>query len=1272
MNSRPSAERAGSTGQVRSVHVVAALSTTGGTGCTSIVANLAWVLASAGRRVLVVDWGSETPHVREYLESFHVGDTPIPGELEDSVLAAYGPVPAPDHVHRLATERFTLPEASGHIDVITPTDDTGAATGTADCRASDQRAMAELRAQLGRSGYDNVLIDAPTGVAEDTVTMIATVGDLAAVCFRPRPRAIADAAELAMRLRRQAPVRIDLLPVATMFDDEHEPRAGKIRSIIRTAFAEVLTDDGQSRRLPDIGPVEIPYRNHDAFDPLLALLVEEPGGDGTLEAQYGRLASAATAGAVTRPVPVSPELRARYGRAFGLESSEGQDRVLVAYAPRDRPWADWVRDQLRRAGAQPEALSAGGPGLDSPHPPSIVVISTPHFAGSPDEAAVAELVRAGGTGGRSLRVIELPVPDDREDAGPPVGVDAWDADTEQVEQRLRATLFTGLGLLGLPSVEQAAGMRLPGRGPGVVQLPPRDPLFVGRDQEIEDLRDKVCTLEQGQVVLTLGGEPGIGKSSLALEYAHRFANDYDVVWWIPADDRQSILMGLAQLAGRLRPQRTAEFGTVAVLDQLARKPGGVRYLLVYDNADDRAVLAELLPDGGDGHVLITSNGVPSPEIGLTAMSPTDSARLLTGRVPGMSFEDGERAGTAVRHLPLALELSAAWLAEAATAERAAGASVIASAEWAVRGFLERLDSAPGAGVDGSDRRIVAQVLDLVTETLGEKDIGRLAVLLAQLCSFLSPQGAGLGLIRSKAMIRRLVAEGGADADALRLDHGELDRVLWVGARYGLFGVDWGERRTLVVHRIVRAALREAMAEDEVRRLRAATLGALASFAPTEVEGREPYYQPRFAELQNHVFPSGSVDSDDDAVRRWLVNQVQFLYASGGSGVRRAAVDPTSKLLATWTERYGAADPLRSRLAAHLANIHRELGEPAEALRLDDGALGQQRRSLPLTHPQPLLSAMGRGGDLRALGLFAEALEEDQATWDGFRRELGDDHEYTRMAANNLALSMFLSGDVREALATEVDNFRRRKRLFGERDPGTWWSLARVGLYRCELGDYQGARDALLTTSQRLLSPETVSNTRTELSVRWYQAIVVRRQGDGKGAEDRTRSVLRDYRGLEGGDHPYTLACTLSMAAAKRMAGDDPGFTLELARTALDGFLERVRLGEGHPFVALCRVGLGLALHAAGDPGEAVTQTGTGRDALRECLGEVHPWTLAATVNLARITGDVAAVRDVHDDCARFLGAAHPHTVIAEGNLRAAQAEDGGPGWREIDVDIPQT
>src|SRR4029079_14018607 len=112
--------------------VVTFYSFKGGVGRTMALANIAWILASSGRRVLTVDWDLESPGLHRYFAPF-LADRDLrqsPGVINAiqrfADVTANGPVD-PDEVHRLAPgkryavslERFDFPD-DGMIDYISP------------------------------------------------------------------------------------------------------------------------------------------------------------------------------------------------------------------------------------------------------------------------------------------------------------------------------------------------------------------------------------------------------------------------------------------------------------------------------------------------------------------------------------------------------------------------------------------------------------------------------------------------------------------------------------------------------------------------------------------------------------------------------------------------------------------------------------------------------------------------------------------------------------------------------------------------------------------------------------------------------------------------------------------------------------------------------------------------------------------------------------------------------------------------------------------------
>ena len=164
--------------------------------------------------------------------------------------------------------------------------------------------------------------------------------------------------------------------------------------------------------------------------------------------------------------------------------------------------------------------------------------------------------------------------------------------------------------LGVPGVQ--ALRKLPdSSGLGVsrpVRLAPRPVFLAGREDLLAGLdgpagRQRCGT---GPRVVALCGLGGAGKTSVAVEYAHRHLAGLGVVWQFPAEDPTAMAAEFGELAALLGARDVLAGGdpVAAVHAVLAARPGG--WLLIFDNAPDAAAVAGVLPPAGDGQVIITS------------------------------------------------------------------------------------------------------------------------------------------------------------------------------------------------------------------------------------------------------------------------------------------------------------------------------------------------------------------------------------------------------------------------------------------------------------------------------------------------------------------------------------------------------------------------------------------------------------------------------------------------------------------------------------------
>jgi hypothetical protein len=120
----------------------------------------------------------------------------------------------------------------------------------------------------------------------------------------------------------------------------------------------------------------------------------------------------------------------------------------------------------------------------------------------------------------------------------------------------------------------------------VWNIPPPVRSFTGRDQQLHDLREQLVDGHAAALVPTAAmyGMGGVGKTQLALAYAHRYQEHYGLGWWIHAANDVEIITALGELAVELglpvdvRPQRLVTRVHQALT-------GRQDWLLVFDNAE---------------------------------------------------------------------------------------------------------------------------------------------------------------------------------------------------------------------------------------------------------------------------------------------------------------------------------------------------------------------------------------------------------------------------------------------------------------------------------------------------------------------------------------------------------------------------------------------------------------------------------------------------------------------------------------------------------------
>jgi tetratricopeptide (TPR) repeat protein len=813
-------------------------------------------------------------------------------------------------------------------------------------------------------------------------------------------------------------------------------------------------------------------------------------------------------------------------------------RLFVSYAGADTAWAEWIAWQLERAGHQAIVQAWDfRPGenfvfqmrraLDAAER-TLAVMSTAYLEsvyGSDEWTAAFIHDRPEAMGLLVVRVEEVALP---RLLRPWIYVDLVGVDAQTAAQRLLEGLQAGRRKPALPpSFPQAAqSTRLPsfpGRGLAISNLPPRNPTFTGRDDLLARLHQQLGN-EHGDgdsgrggtlalMAGTLYGLGGVGKTQLAIEYAYRFASNYDLVWWIPAENPLTIPAGLARLAPQLGlpPLADQEELAAAVLDTLRTRD---RWLLVFDNAQQPEDLARWRPSGDPGRVLVTSRNpawraVATP-IQVDVLDRAEAIALLLRRTPDRDQAAAAQLAEELGDLPLALEQAAAYLEQTGMPLAAYLAA-----------YRRRRGQLLAKGHPIAYHGQVDTTWQLSIDRLAEQVPAGIELL--RLCAFLAPEAIPLDLFTALPEPDRLPT---ALAALVREDR-ETGVQEAAGAcyRYSLVSRDLTGIR---VHRLVQQVTRDGSPDASNHALVVTTVELLNAAHPAEGLG-DPTHWPRCAQLLPHVL--AAADHADTAAVATATTATLLRHAGtylSGRGEYRAARGLLERALTLAETAHGPNDLQVSHAHSELGLVLRASGDLERARVHHERALVMRQTALGFDHPEVGATLNNLAIVLREQGEVDGACAYHKRALALVQAAYGPNHTEVAFVLDNFGNTLDVKGDLAGARAHHERALAIKQATYGPDHPQVAITLGCLGSTVFEQGDLAVARSHLeraLAIKETTLGPNHPEVAATS----WQLARVLQAQGDLAATRMHLDRAFAIWHDVVGPDHPHTQAVAQALS-----------------------------------------------------------------------------------------------------------------------------------------------
>jgi tetratricopeptide (TPR) repeat protein len=578
--------------------------------------------------------------------------------------------------------------------------------------------------------------------------------------------------------------------------------------------------------------------------------------------------------------------------------------------------------------------------------------------------------------------------------------------------------------------------------------------FIGRVDSFWKLHDSLfrdgTTVLQGAGVIV--GTGGLGKTQLAIEYAHRFGSAYSGgVYWVDADRGLGTLIAQVSSAAELEIDTKAE-ETIQVeqiwrgLNRLAGPS-----LLVLDNFPEDAPLGPYLPTTGRVHTLITTRrqDLDYPSILLNVLSTEEGVKLLNSG----KRQFGVEAAVLIQRLgglPLAIELAKSYL----NYRKAVGVSELLE-EMKTASDIELLTE---FSLEYRDQQASAEGIDIVkTFQMSWEIAPESAKQVLRVMGELAPAGVPRALLR--AILNWPGQTGVRDPLSKALD--ELSR---------LSLVEEDANGNPTAHRLILAFARHRNAADSASPFQQCSDAIRVQMERAfEDPGADTIRELELIVPHAEFLLAGSrlrpEESIDLAARLGKHHRTCGRYTDA----RRAATGAMEIAEKT----FAPGHPSIAITLSNLALVLHELGQMEEAHDLLRKALASDEKTFAHGHPSIALRQLNLAGVLQGLGqmegardLLRMALASDEKTF-------APGHPSIARGQSNLGMVLQDLGQLEEARDLLREALTSDEKSFAHGHPSIAVRQSNLALVLQELGQLEEAHELLrkaLASDEKTFEP----------------------------------------------------------------------------------------------------------------------------------------------------------------------------------------------------------